>query len=117
MKPTAQEIVRGLIELTEQNGGPELLRDVYRQLGRRLHGDDVAKVIVITPSGNSGAFAETVKSLVEKKTGRTVELSEKADASLIGGAIVQFDDERIDLSLRGSLTELEHSLSASSLNS
>ena len=53
-----------------------------------------------------GALAEQIKSALQQKLGRAVELSLEVDASLIGGAIIRADDMVIDGSVRTRLQRL-----------
>lgn len=109
-KATASDIVRAVLELCESNGGKATLREVVSSLERELGAPGVLAVTLTTPSGDAGEAGKRIVAAIEKKTGRTVSLSQKADPALIGGMIVQFADERVDLSVRGALSQFEQSL-------
>lgn len=114
MKTTTRDIAKAAIAAAfaslEENGlGGEtsaLTRDLRSELSVRS-GSVVATLT--TPKGDAGPAAEKIRAMLEKKLGKSVELTEKADTSLIGGAVLTFGDERIDLSVKGSLAEaMEH---------
>ena len=115
MKAEALAIVRAAIDAAveelkkrgyeqEAMHAPRLFRDALKELEQTL------TVTLITPTGDAGPLKKTVTDMLKKKLGKEVEVEEQADASIIGGAILQFGDERIDLSVRGSLQDLERQL-------
>lgn len=113
----AADIVRALVELCRSApDGEKLLRAVRDELNRHVRGDsDTLSVILMTVSGAEPALATSITALLEKKYGRKVQLTQRANASLIGGAVLQIGDEQIDLSVRGSLNGLQEKLTSSSL--
>ncbi|MSR87269.1 hypothetical protein EXS70_03810 [Candidatus Peribacteria bacterium] len=115
MNASAADIVQALVEMSKtMPAGEKLLREVCDLLKHHLRtGDEALAVTLVTTSGNEAALAAAVTSLVEKKYGRTVELTQRANPSLIGGAVLQIGDEQIDLSLRGSLNDLEMKMRSS----
>lgn len=68
-------------------------------------------VTIATPSGASGTLALAVKTALGKKTGKNIEIREVSDKNLIGGAIVFYGDERIDLSAARMLEDAKAALS------
>ena len=114
MNADATAIVRALVELSASvPHGDKLLREICDLLNERVRSDGQVSVTLITPSGEEPALAKAVAHIVEKQKGGTVTVTERSDLSLIGGAIVQVGDEQIDMSVRGSLHDLEASLRAS----
>ena len=115
---TTRDIAKAALDaayaMLEQQGlqaeASALARDLRKELSAR--GERI-EAVLITPTGKAGPLAENVRVLLEKKLGRTVELTERADASLIGGAVLQYGDSRIDLSLRGMLTDVRTHLESS----
>lgn len=117
MKSSTHDIAKAAIDaaydMLKANGmeehAAELARDLRSELGSR---QTTVVATLWTPSGNAGALAESIKSSLEKRLGKQVELTEKADKNLLGGAILEYGDMRIDMSLRGSLDaakeHLEH---------
>ena len=114
MNADAAAIVRALVELSASvPQGEKLLREIRDLLSERVRGEGQIAVTLITPSGHEPHLATAVAHLVEKQKGGAVTITERSDPSLIGGAILQVGDEQIDLSVRGSLHDLEASLRAS----
>jgi F-type H+-transporting ATPase subunit delta len=55
---------------------------------------------------------QEIKDKLQKQLGKTLELSEKEDKSLIGGYLLQIGDQVIDGSLKGRLQQIEKALLA-----
>lgn len=109
----AKAAIDGAFEMLKTHGledhAATLTRDLRAELGNR---QGTISAILWTPTGNAGPLAESIKASLEKRLGKAVELTEKADKNLLGGAILEYGDMRIDMSLRGALDEakahLEH---------
>lgn len=117
MNADAADIVRALVELSGTvPHGEALLRDVRDQLSKHVQGsEETLTVTLVTPTGQEPDLAASIRSLLEKKSGRPVEIRERKNAALLGGAVLQIGDQQIDLSIRGSLNTLEMKLRGSSL--
>lgn len=107
MKVTAHDITRALIDLSKTlPDGEQLLREVRDELSRHVRQDEqMVKVTIVTPNGDSGGLKAAVLKILKQKYGHPPEIEEKADPSIIGGVIVTFNDEQIDLSVRGALRQ------------
>ena len=115
MKLTAKQIIDAVVDaaffelkkygLPQEPGvlGPLFLDAVQKR-------SEVLSVLVITPKGDIGESKAPIVAAIEKKFGRVVEIVQKADSTMIGGAVIQIGDERIDLSVRGALTDLQKAL-------
>lgn len=112
----ASDIVQAVLALCKEHGGKPLLREVAEGLERELGGSGTLPVLLITPSGDAGELTKKITDLLEKKFDRPVALMLKADPAMIGGVVVQFGDERVDLSVRGALEQLEKNLSMTALS-
>ncbi len=67
----------------------------------------IVSAVLITPSGSVGSARKTsMIAALEKKFSKPVLLTEKADASLLGGARLRIGDDLYDCSLRGDLQTL-----------
>lgn len=117
MNSDASSVVRALVDLSKtMPNGESLLREVRDELSKHLHGtQETLSVTLITPSGSEPALLSSVRSMLEKKSGRPVEIQERRNSSLLGGAVLQIGDQQIDLSIRGALNDLESSLRGSSV--
>jgi F0F1-type ATP synthase delta subunit len=109
MKASARDIAKSLVDLSATlSDGEQFLREIRDALNAKLR--DGGKSIVatlITPSGNAGKLSTAVSKYLQGKMNRSVEVIERANPDLIGGAILQYGDVQIDLSVRGALNDLE----------
>ena len=118
MNADAADIVRALIELSAAHPhSSQLLRDVRDLLNREVRDGGTLRVTLTTPSGEEPALALSVAALIKKHNHRDVQVSQRRDRSLIGGAVLQIGDEQIDLSVRGALIDLEMKLKGSPIAS
>lgn len=92
----------------QQADAHALTRALREELAKR---GNVVRAVLITPTGKAGPLAKKVASMLEKKLGRDIELVERADSNLLGGAVLTYGDSRIDLSLRGMLDDVRTHLS------
>ncbi len=114
MNADAADIVRALVELSGKHPrGKELLRDVRDLLTGEVRDAGTLTVTLTTPSGDEPGLAASVTEMLKKKYNRGVQIHQRRDRSLIGGAVLQIGDEQIDLSVRGALGELEAKLRGS----
>ncbi len=115
MTTDAAEIVRALLDLSRAApNGKELLREVSELLRREVSGEGgTLEVTLVTPSGNESALEAAVGAMLKQKYNRTILITQKANPTLIGGAVLQIGDEQIDLSVRGALGDLEAKLRSS----
>ncbi len=113
---SASDLVQAVVGLSKDHGGKAFLREVLAGLERELGGAGTLPVVILTPSGDAGDLAAKVTEMLTKKFDRPVQLTQKADPSMIGGVIVQFGDERVDLSVRGALEQFGSALSTVSLS-
>ncbi len=120
MSTSTRDIAKAAIDaaydMLKQSGmetqAPELVRALRAELQSRQSN---VSATLWTPTGNAGSLAKTLQEMLEKRLGKAVALEEKADKNLIGGAILEYGDMRIDLSIRGALNEARQHLEHSSL--
>jgi F-type H+-transporting ATPase subunit delta len=62
---------------------------------------------VVTPTPLTDELRKQFTDIVANATGKTVQLAEKVDNSLIGGYVLTVGDRQIDASLRSRLNELK----------
>ena len=82
-------------------------RAVEREMRRVGH---AVPAQLLTPTGHAGESASHIASTLTKALHAKVELTEKADLHLLGGASLTVGDERLDMSLRGALHHLQSHL-------
>jgi len=116
MKPTAKQIaeiaVDSAFELLEANGMtdqagdlPELLCEAAKKRGETI------TAIITTPTGDSGPLKEKIRAELAKKYGKPIRVLERKDEALLGGAVVEYGDERVDVSVRYALDKAKTELS------
>lgn len=93
--------------LKRQGCSPAVLRAFRRVLQRELRRRTTSvAALLVTPGGKSGAARLSLTSSLKRGLRSSVEFSEHADPSLLGGAVLTAGDERLDVSLRGALQDL-----------
>lgn len=107
-KHSPQEITRAAVETAFEEFNKEGINSSGSQFLAMLRQalEDHEKTIairVITPSGDAGPLADAIADLIRSKFGRPVNVTQEADAALIGGVVIAFGDERLDLSVRSKL--------------
>lgn len=118
MKPTVSDIARAAIDAAldtlKVHGMENESRHLWKALREDIADHEVTLVATITtPSGDSGALKERLSKELSEKFGRAIEIIEKKDHSIIGGVIIEFGDELIDMSMKAALTQAKSSLSQS----
>ena len=100
------------LKLLAQNKRTDIIHAVaiaYIDIYRQEH--NIRKVEVVSAAPLDPAVLKRIRSLVENHLhGATMEFSTTVDPSLIGGFVINVDNERLDASLRNSLKELRLSL-------
>ncbi len=85
----------------------ELLETIdaqYQDFSNKAQGIVVADITTAMPL--TGELEELLRQKLQQATGRTVQLRRQVDESIIGGAIAQIGDKRIDGSVNGRLAAL-----------
>jgi F-type H+-transporting ATPase subunit delta len=104
---------KNLLLLLAENGRLTALPEIAAQFDAlKSEAENKVKVTFTSATAVDGAIADQLKKALERKLGRTVELTLVVDASLIGGAIIQADDRVIDGSVRTRLQRLTETLVA-----
>lgn len=84
------------------------IADEYRKLYNQQKGIEVATVTTVEPL--TDAQRAEFKALVAKATGKTAQLIEKTDETLIGGYVLTVGDSQVDTSIRRKLNDMKLSL-------
>lgn len=100
-----------LLKLLAENDRLTALPAIAEQFDAlKAQAENTMNVTVTSATGVDAALAEQIKKSLERKLGRTVELTLNVDASLIGGAVIRADDLVIDGSVRTRLQRLAETL-------
>ena len=97
--------------LRQQGCSPMQLRTLVPAVRRALRAH--ARVVpahLTTPAGHAGEAASRIASSLTGALHAKIDLTEHADPGILGGATLAVGDERLDVSLRGALRQLEYHL-------
>lgn len=113
-----QDTMQALVQLskTMPNSDQFLRRVVYGLAADMRDEKSVLAVTIVTPSGQSGPFRTEVERLIAEKTHHPVQITELADPSILGGVILTFGDEQVDMSVRASLSQAAHAIAGQHLS-
>ena len=104
---------RNLLKVLAENDRLTALPQIAAQFDSlKAEAENKVNVTVTAATAVDKALAEQIKSALQQKLGRNVELTLAIDASLIGGAVIQADDMVIDGSVRTRLQRLTEALVA-----
>jgi F-type H+-transporting ATPase subunit delta len=96
--------LRNFLQLLAQNRRLPLLPEIALQFeALRADAENIATVEVRSARELTHEQAQRLRSALERRLGRTVKLSAQIDPTLLGGAVVQYEDFVVDGSLRRSL--------------
>jgi F-type H+-transporting ATPase subunit delta len=65
----------------------------------------------VTASPLNAKQADAIKEKLERKTGKTVILTNTVDAGIIGGVLLKYGGEQIDRSVKSSLKAISNVIS------
>jgi F-type H+-transporting ATPase subunit delta len=102
---------KNLLKLLAENDRLTALPEIAAQFeALKAQAENKVNVTVTSATAVDGALADKIKTALQQKLGRAVELTLEVDASLIGGAIIRADDMVIDGSVRTRLQRLTEKL-------
>ena len=104
--------IKNFLELVKQRKDLKKLDKIFQQfveIYQAREGILEAEVTVIQPL--SLKVKKEIIDWLKKYTGRQAKLNEKIDKSILGGAIIKFNQTVVDASLNNSLNNLQKSLS------
>jgi len=110
---TGQTAYCQFVALLVENRRATLLPDIaalFEELKRES--ERVLKVTLRAATPIGDAQTEAIRTALKKRFGRDIELEQRVDASVIGGAVIDAGDMVIDGSVRGRLARLEQVLTA-----
>lgn len=108
----ADKAISDFVKLLEQNHRIGIVRDIaaaYQQIYREAN--DIYQVKVVSAAPLSAQEEARLKALIlSHLNGGSMEYSVAVDPELIGGFVVNIDNERLDASVRNELKQLRLSL-------
>jgi F-type H+-transporting ATPase subunit delta len=108
---TAESAFAGFVGLLVENRRATLLPDIAALFEEyKREAERVLKVTVRSATTVPAEQADAIKVALKKRFGRDIELDQRLDPTVIGGAVIDAGDTVIDGSVRGSLARLESAL-------
>lgn len=107
------DVTRGFLELLARKRRLNLFSAIittFEAVLARRNGELMAEAVSATPL--SDAHQKTLSAALGQATSKTVRLRTRADASLIGGVVIELGGKRIDASIKGKLERLRTALAA-----
>jgi F-type H+-transporting ATPase subunit delta len=104
-------LTRNFLQLISSKKRSEFLLEMisdYQQRLRDHKGMLTGEIISYRPL--SATQVEDIHKRISQQTGKTVQLSEQVDESLVGGFVVKIKDTVIDLSVKNQLEKLRNKL-------
>ena len=99
------------IHLLAEKRRLDLLGDVATELERLIRDrDNIARATAVTAEPLLVEQINALKVSLEKRTGKTIELSTEVDPSLLGGILIRIGDTVLDDSVRGKLDRLHEEM-------
>lgn len=104
---------RNLLRLLAENDRLSVLPEIALQFEElKAWAENTVKVQLVTATTVQESLVQQIKSALERKLGRAVDLELQEDAGLLGGAIINAEGQVIDGSVRSRLGELAETLIA-----
>ncbi len=76
---------------------------------------NIIRAEAVTATPLAAKQCEQIKEKLQKKTGKTVVLTNTVDKSILGGVLLRYDGEEIDKSLRTSLKSISDMISQANI--
>ncbi len=105
--PSTKNFLLLLVEKGRMNVLPQILLELRRMV-EELEG--IERVEVVVPSSLSGTQKELLKVVLERQTGKKIELEEKVDPAVLGGMVVKLGSTVYDGSVRTQLSRFQEIL-------
>jgi len=105
--PATSNFLRLLIDKGRMNAFSQILTEL-RRLVEELEGIERVEVVSATPL--PGTQRDFLKSVLERRTGKRIELEEKQDPAVLGGMVVKMGSTIYDGSVRTQLSQIRENL-------
>lgn len=105
-------LTNAFIDIVSRKNREDVLPAIAEEFHARYNEfKDIVAAEVVTTFPLTADMRKEFEAIVVRISGKTVELTEKIDPSLIGGYILRVGDKQIDESIQSRLTELKTSFS------
>lgn len=105
--PVTMNFLRLLVDKRRMNILPQVLPELRRMV-EELEG--IERVEVIVPAALSETQKGFLKTVLERQTGKRIELEEKHDPAVLGGMVVKMGSTVYDGSVRAQLSRIRENL-------
>lgn len=105
--PSTKSFLLLLVDKGRMNVLPQILMELRRMV-EELEG--IERVEVVVPSPLAGTQKELLKVVLERQTGKRIELEEKVDPAVLGGMVVKVGSTVYDGSVRRQLSKIREIL-------
>lgn len=105
--PVTMNFLRLLVDKNRMNILPQVLPELRRMV-EELEG--IERVEVIVPAALSETQKDFLKIVLERQTGKRIELEEKHDPAVLGGMVVKIGSTVYDGSVRTQLSRIRENL-------
>ena len=106
-KSLANDVAKILLRSNKTNSLDSLMRDVARDWANQGYIDVIAR----SAFPLSIEVKKDIKRLINDnyKNVKTVKIIEELDSSVVGGVVLEFFDQRLDLSIEDKINKFKHS--------
>ena len=105
-----EDDLRKLIELLIKNGRSEYLKQILWTFTRKYQGERHICHANLTVAQKSDALEEKLKNMLSQNGTSEVNFTTKVDPALIGGFVLEVDDNVLDTSVKRQLDLIRHDL-------
>jgi F-type H+-transporting ATPase subunit delta len=100
-----------LLGLLSENNRLVVLSEISKQFDQlKMQAEQKVNVTITSATALDNSQAAALIESLQRRLGRKVELEQRVDEALVGGAVIQADDMVIDGSVRSRLQRLTESL-------
>ncbi len=111
-KKQSDLIVKNFLAYLEEHRLVKMVPDILAELQILYFAEQgIVKAEISAKDKLNDVAVKNITEIVQKKTGKKVEVSQIMDETLLGGAIIKYEDKVIDLSLKNQLNKLAKQLS------
>jgi F-type H+-transporting ATPase subunit delta len=105
--PSTKSFLLLLVDKGRMNVLPQILLELRRMVEEM---EGIERVEVVVPSPLPGTQKELLKVVLERQTGKRIELEEKLDPAILGGMVVKVGSTVYDGSVRTQLSKIQEIL-------